>query len=154
MESELKKGETKGLLEKELQNLIKKQRGAALSEGINIERRMNRIDRVISLLVENSEQIVNALKEDFGHRSPEGSLATDIFGTLSSLKYAKRNLRKWARPSKRRSLFPLGLFGAKTRIEYQPLGSVGVIVPWNFPFNLETVSKSIECNIINHFVTF
>ena len=100
MESELKKGETKGLLEKELQNLIKKQRAAALSEGINIERRMNRIDRVISLLVENSEQIVNALKEDFGHRSPEGSLATDIFGTLSSLKYAKRNMRKWARPSK------------------------------------------------------
>ena len=45
MESELKKGETKGLLEKELQNLIKKQRAAALSEGINIERRMNRIDR-------------------------------------------------------------------------------------------------------------
>ena len=82
MESELKKGETKGLLEKELQNLIKKQRAAALSEGINIERRMNRIDRAISLLVENSEKIVNALKEDFGHRSPEGSLATDIFGTL------------------------------------------------------------------------
>tara|TARA_Y100001970_G_C14218427_1_gene851073 strand:- start:8 stop:1462 length:1455 start_codon:yes stop_codon:yes gene_type:complete len=136
MESELKEGETTCLLEKELQNLIKKQRAAALSEGINIERRMNRIDRAISLLVENSEQIVNSLKEDFGHRSREGSLATDIFGTLSSLKYAKKNLRKWVRPSKRRSLFPLGLFGASTRIEYQPLGSVGVIVPWNFPFNL------------------
>ena len=85
MESKLKKGETKGLLEKELQDLIRKQKAAALFEGVNIERRLNRIDRAISLLVENSEKIVEALKEDFGHRSREGSLATDIFGTLSKL---------------------------------------------------------------------
>ena len=30
----------------------------------------------------------------------------------------------------------LGLFGAKAYIEYQPKGVIGVISPWNFPFNL------------------
>jgi coniferyl-aldehyde dehydrogenase len=33
-------------------------------------------------------------------------------------------------------MFPLGLLGGRSRIEYQPLGVVGVISPWNFPVNL------------------
>jgi coniferyl-aldehyde dehydrogenase len=33
-------------------------------------------------------------------------------------------------------MFPLNLLGGRSRIEYQPLGVVGVISPWNFPVNL------------------
>ena len=41
------------------------------------------------------------------------------------------------KPEKRKAgPFPLNLLGAKARIEYQPLGVVGVISPWNFPVNL------------------
>jgi coniferyl-aldehyde dehydrogenase len=41
------------------------------------------------------------------------------------------------RPEKRKAgPFPLNLLGAKARVEYQPLGVVGVISPWNFPVNL------------------
>ena len=32
--------------------------------------------------------------------------------------------------------FPLGLPGARARVEHQPKGLVGVIAPWNFPVNL------------------
>jgi coniferyl-aldehyde dehydrogenase len=40
------------------------------------------------------------------------------------------------RPEKRKTMFPLGIFGARSRIEYQPLGVVGCISPWNFPVQL------------------
>ena len=90
MGTNLAESEPKRSLEKELKGLIAKQRDATLAEGLNIERRLNRIDRVISLLVENSKPILDALNQDFGSRSPEGSLTTDIFGTISTLKYAKK----------------------------------------------------------------
>ena len=45
------------------------------------------------------------------------------------------------KPEKRKAeIAPLGpilsLLGARARIEYQPLGTVGCISPWNFPVNL------------------
>src|SRR5690606_33812589 len=40
------------------------------------------------------------------------------------------------KPEKRKVQFPLGLLGARARVEYQPLGTVGIISPWNFPVNL------------------
>ena len=123
--------------EQEIRDLIAIQKKAHIAEGpMSAERRIDLIDRTIALLVENGDRMVDALMADFGSRSPEGTLATDVGGTLGSLKYAKKNVRKWMKASKRHSMFPLGLLGASTRVEYQPIGCVGNVVPWNFPFNL------------------
>ena len=123
--------------EAEILRLVNLQKHTHIEEGpMSAERRIDLIDRTIALLVENGEAMVEALMADFGSRSPEGTLATDVGGTLGALKHAKKNLRKWMRPSKRHSMFPLGLLGARTRVDYQPLGCVGNVVPWNFPFNL------------------
>jgi len=76
------------------------------------------------------------MRDDFGHRSPDVSLAFDVSGSIDALKHAKKHLRKWMRPEKRSPQFPLGLFGAKAVVRYQPKGVVGIISPWNFPVNL------------------
>ena len=63
-------------------------------------------------------------------------MLTDIAGSITPMKSAAKNLRKWMKPEKRKTMFPLNLLGGRSRIEYQPLGVVGVISPWNFPVNL------------------
>lgn len=98
--------------------------------------RRDRLTRAIRMLVDNAESFCTALSEDFGHRSREQSMFTDIVGSIRALKHARKQLDRWARPEKRKLDFPLGLLGAKARIEYQPKGVVGVIAPWNFPVQL------------------
>jgi coniferyl-aldehyde dehydrogenase len=117
--------------------ILDKQKAAHIAEGpASAERRIDWIDRAIAILVDNQKEIVEALASDFGHRSHEQSLLTDVMGSLGPLKHAKKHLRQWMKPEKRKVQFPLGLLGAKARVEYQPLGTVGIISPWNFPINL------------------
>ncbi|MEE3119891.1 MAG: aldehyde dehydrogenase family protein, partial [Pseudomonadota bacterium] len=123
--------------EADIRRLVEQQKKAHIVEGpMTAERRIDLIDRCIAILVDNKDAIVDALNADFGNRSPEGSLASDVGMTIAALKHNKKNVRKWMKASKRKSMFPLGLLGASTRVEYQPLGCVGNVVPWNFPFNL------------------
>lgn len=137
MSVQKKQAEMPDTSEAEIRRLIQVQKKAHIADGpMPAERRIDLINKCIHLLLENRDAIVDALSADFGSRSPEGSLATDIGGTLGALKYARKNVKKWMRASKRHSMAPLGLFGASTRVEYQPLGCVGNVVPWNFPFNL------------------
>jgi len=118
--------------------VLERQRDAQRTEGPpSVEQRIDRLDRAIGLLVGYKNAIVDALREDFGHRSIHTSLLTDVSGSIGPLKFAKENIRAWMHPEKRRvNPSILGLFGARARVEYQPKGVVGIISPWNFPVNL------------------
>ncbi|ODS05631.1 coniferyl aldehyde dehydrogenase [Vibrio scophthalmi] len=85
-------------------------------------------------LIEHQADLIRTLDEDYGYRSEFDSTICDLLPAIEHIHYTCKNLRKWAKPSKRRS----GLLLAPSRIKviYQPLGVVGVIVPWNFPIFL------------------
>ncbi|MBT2375339.1 coniferyl aldehyde dehydrogenase [Pseudomonas fluorescens] len=99
--------------------------------------RIDRLDRAIRLLVEHAPEIAWTLREDFGHRSFEATLVTDVAASIDQLKYAKRQVHRWMRRERRRvSPAALALLGARAWVDYQPKGVVGLISTWNFPFNV------------------
>src|SRR6201996_5018722 len=121
-----------------MQQVLTRQKQAHIKDGpASAEKRIEWLNRAIDLLVTHKDEIADALREDFGHRSVDASLFTDVAGSIGPLKHAKDNLKTWMKREKRK-VDPalLGLFGARAWIDYQPKGTIGVISPGNFPFNL------------------
>ena len=87
---------------------------------------------------EHTDAICDAISADYGHRSRHETLLAEIIPVTDGIDDALKHLRQWTRPQRRsidRRLFGL----ASNRVVPQPVGVVGVIVPWNFPLNLSFV---------------
>lgn len=113
--------------------ILKAQKAACLREGVpTLARRSDWLNRLIAMLVDGKDAIAAAVTADFGNRSREATLLADVYSVIAGLKYARDNLAQWAEPVRHNGIFP----DAEAWVEYQPLGVVGMISPWNFPFNL------------------
>ncbi|TXS96114.1 coniferyl aldehyde dehydrogenase [Parahaliea maris] len=120
-----------------LDDLLSCQRRAFREEGeVALATRLDRIDRCIALLVDNVDEICAAVESDFGCRSPYVTQMMDILTSVNSLKFVKKNLKKWMRPERRKPMAPLNFLGARAWVQYQPKGVVGIMTPWNVPVNM------------------
>lgn len=99
--------------------------------------RLDALMALETLLVENQEEIAEAICLDFGHRSHHETKLLEIFPTVSGLADARRHLKKWARPQRRH--VSLWFTGAGNRVLPQPKGIVGIISPWNYPCSWPSV---------------
>lgn len=120
-----------------MQDVLEAQRADYLREGVvTAQARIDRIDRGIDALVRYADQLAEAVNSDFSCRPREVTLLTDVGASIAPMKHARKHLRKWMKGQKRPTVFPLNLLGGRSRIEYQPLGVVGIISPWNFPVSM------------------
>ena len=120
--------------------VLAKQKAAFTSaQPEDMPARRDRIDRAIAMLIDHKDAFAKAVSADFGHRSTEQTLMTDIMPSVGALKHARKHFQAWSRNEKRKAMFPLGLLGAKAEVRYQPKGVVGVIAPWNFPVGMVMV---------------
>jgi coniferyl-aldehyde dehydrogenase len=86
------------------------------------------------LICAEKQAIVEAISSDFSHRSPDETMLAEIMPCLFGIKDARKQLKKWMKPSRRK--VGIAFQPASAKVVYQPLGVVGIIVPWNYPLFL------------------
>ena len=129
----------------EMEKVLKLQKKLYIEEATpSLELREDRLNRCVEMLKKYNVEILDAIQEDFGNRDYKAGFISEIMSTIGSINHAKENVKKWMKDERRKSnpsqpfaiRTVMSLFGAKSWIKYQPLGTVGVISPWNFPINL------------------
>jgi coniferyl-aldehyde dehydrogenase len=99
--------------------------------------RRDRLARLLNLTLEHEHDIVAAIDADFGGRSPHETRLGELLVSASGIRRAIHDLPRWMKP--RRVRTPLALLPGRGEILPQPLGIVGIIAPWNYPFQLAIV---------------
>ncbi|MBP7525850.1 MAG: aldehyde dehydrogenase family protein, partial [Propionivibrio sp.] len=99
-----------------------------------LELRLRRLRTLDRLLRQNAEALAEAVSRDFGHRSSAETRLLELFPCYEALDDALGHLRSWMRPQRRSVSLWFQPGCAEVRV--QPLGAVGIIVPWNYPIYL------------------
>lgn len=124
-----------------MRTTLERQRRAFVAEGPpSLAVRRNRIDRLLALVLDNTDAFVDAMAADFGTRSRAATLFTEVVGIIPVIEHTRAHVAEWMSATK---LMRAGrLLGMRAEVESTPLGVVGIIGPWNFPLNLVVLPAS------------
>ncbi len=92
------------------------------------------LKQLLALVRDHREEIATAISSDFGNRSHHESAMAEVLPTVLSIKHTLSNLKGWLKPSRRPVALPFK--PGTARVHAQPFGVVGIIAPWNYPFQL------------------
>lgn len=119
----------------QLQNLFNTQRRAFVANPMPpAGQRQQWLKALRDLLSDERQALINAISQDFSHRSADETLFAELMPSLHGIHYASKHLKGWMKPSRR--AVGIAFQPASAKVIYQPLGVVGVIVPWNYPLYL------------------
>ena len=99
----------------------------------DISFRMLHLIKLKESIKEKEEKIIEALGKDLGKSSFE-AYTSEVGFVLESLNYTIKHMRKWAKTQTVRR--PIFMPISKSYIKYQPHGTVLIIGPFNYPFQL------------------
>jgi aldehyde dehydrogenase (NAD+) len=98
-----------------------------------LEWRRRQLEQLRALIVDNTDELAQALERDLGRPMVEAYTA-DLAIVVGEIDQARKSLARWTRPEKVRT--PLVQQPARARIVREPLGVVLIIAPWNYPVQL------------------
>ncbi|PVZ89861.1 coniferyl-aldehyde dehydrogenase [Serratia sp. S1B] len=118
-----------------LNHLLQQQKQAFLTTQYpSLQQRRMWLKQLKALLIEHQQHIIDAISADFGHRSADETRLVEILPSVMGIQHTLKHLKTWMKPSRRQVSI---LFQpAQAYVMYQPLGVVGIIVPWNYPLFL------------------
>ena len=96
--------------------------------------RETQLDNLEMMLSDNQDSFASAISADFGHRSESETQFAELFPSFTGISHAKKHGKKWMKPQ--RAPISALYMPAHNEIQPQPLGVVGIMVPWNYPLFL------------------
>lgn len=118
-----------------LDRLFKAQRAAYAANPMPpAAQRQQWLKALRDVLSSERQALIEAISTDFSHRSADETLLAELMPSLHGIHYASRRLKGWMKPSRRH--VGMAFQPAAAKVVYQPLGVIGVIVPWNYPLYL------------------
>ncbi|MCP3101010.1 aldehyde dehydrogenase family protein [Myxococcus sp. K15C18031901] len=95
--------------------------------------RLERLEKLKALILGRRDALAEALHADF--RKPGAEVeATEVLPVLQELEHVRKHLKGWMKA--RKVATPLMLAGTSSHVRAEPRGTVLVMAPWNYPFNL------------------
>ena len=120
-----------------MRDILEIQKKAFIENGQpTYNQRLDSLNRCIALLETHDEQIIEALNEDYKNRSHHEIMTSEVIQSIRNLNFTIKHFKKWMKPMRRTPSFMAGMLGSKAYLEPSPLGSVGIIAPWNFPVGM------------------
>ena len=120
-----------------MRDILEIQKKAFIENGQpTYNQRLDSLNRCIALLETHDEQIIEALNEDYKNRSHHEIMTSEVIQSIRNLNFTIKHFKKWMKPMKRTPSFMAGMLGSKAYLEPSPLGTVGIIAPWNFPVGM------------------
>ena len=79
----------------EMNNVLKDQKEYFIKNGSpSVDLRIDRLQRLKSLIMDNRYDFVDALNADFGNRSKNASMLSDVYGIMPAINLAIKNVKK------------------------------------------------------------
>ena len=115
-------------------NLVERQREFFRSGATReLSFRRSSLERLARALEAHEQGLLAALQQDLGKPAVE-ALATELAVVAAEIRHVCRRLKSWARTT--RGPAPLLAWPARARVIREPLGTVLIVGPWNYPVQL------------------
>jgi coniferyl-aldehyde dehydrogenase len=102
--------------------------------GLPLKVRVARLKALARTIKQQQQRIIDTVSADFNHRCAEESQMAEVMVCLDEIQHTLKHIRQWTRTQQWHASWKF--FPSKCAISPQPKGVVGIMAPWNYPFNL------------------
>lgn len=112
--------------------MVEKARSAQTQwSTLSYEERGKYLLKMRRYVIDNADELARVISSSNG-KTRVDAMVSEVMTAASACNWYAKNAAKVLKP-KSRAMGSILFFNKRTRIEYMPLGVVGIIAPWNYP---------------------